>query len=302
VLGSGRVVTPSADGHLHWSVPHPQDETLQQHGQGIAVDERGDVPRWSLSIVSHGHLPSIRRMLGELAPFYRPGRFEIVITINNAEPDPATDLARIWPGPLLLTRNTAPQGFAANHNNAARLCRGELLALLDPELSFGEDPFAALEAPLLEPGARLIASPTIVNARGDIEDNARELITPAALVRRYLLGGRHQRRVLSERHAADWIAGLFIAIAREDFAQLRGFDERYFLYCEDADLSIRARNQGFEIAAIHSAPVIHEARRMSGRSPRYFLWHATSLLRHWLSAAFWTYLLKGGKSASQRRQ
>lgn len=286
---------------MYASVAHAQDEAPLSGEPCSVVDEHGvGVPRWSLSIVSHGHLPSIRRMLAELARFYVPGRFEIVITINHDERDPATDLARIWPGPLLLTRNTAPQGFAANHNSAARRCRGQLLAMLDPELSFGDDPFAALEQRLLEPGARLLASPTIVNASGQVEDNARELITPAALVRRYLLGGRHQRRVPSERHRADWIAGLFIAIAREDFARLRGFDERYFLYCEDADLCVRARNQGFDVAAIRSAPVIHEARRMSGRSPRHFLWHATSLLRHWTSAAFWTYLLKRGQSASDR--
>ncbi|MDB5972488.1 MAG: glycosyl transferase family 2 [Hydrocarboniphaga sp.] len=253
-------------------------------------------PLWSLSIVSHGHLVSVRRLLADLARFYQPGRFEVVITINDSELDPADDLTRIWPGPLLITRNDRPRGFAANHNSAAQMCRGDLLAILDSDLSFGADPFQVLEQHLLSPGSRLIASPTIVNVRGEVEDNARGLITPAALVRRHVFGGRHRRRVVNDRQPADWIAGLFIAITRQDFAQLQGFDERYFMYCEDADLSIRARNLGFEVAAIRTAPVIHEARRMSARKLRYFLWHATSLLKHWTSSAFWKYLLATKKS------
>lgn len=294
-------MTPAADGHLHWSVPHPLDETQQGAELRATIDGRhAAAPLWSLSIVSHGHLRSIRRMLAELACFYRPGRFEVVVTINDAESDPAADLSTIWPGPLRLIRNASPKGFSANHNNAARLCHGELLAILDPELRFGDDPFAVLEQQLLQPGARLLASPTIVNARGEVEDNARELITPVALLRRYVMGGRHRRRLPGDRDATDWIAGLFIAVAREDFVELRGFDERYFLYCEDADLSIRARNHGFDVVAVRTAPVTHEAQRMSGRSPRYFLWHAASLLKHWTSSAFWTYLLSGDKNAPPR--
>ena len=71
----------------------------------------------------------------------------------------------------------------------------------------------------------------------------------------------------------------------EAFAELKGFDEKFFLYYEDVDVCIRAWNRGLRVLACPRVSVIHDARRDSRRSLRHLRWHVASMRRffwkHW---------------------
>ena len=47
-------------------------------------------------------------------------------------------------------------------------------------------------------------------------------------------------------------------VSKEVFKQIGLFDERYFLYYEDADFSVRAKKAGFELLICPTAKVIHQ--------------------------------------------
>ena len=90
---------------------------------------------------------------------------------------------------------------------------------------------------------------------------------------------------------ADWVNGACMVWRTEAFAALGGFDERYFMYCEDTDICLRLQLAG---CRMRSAPVtvVHDARRHTGRNWRHLRWHMTSMWRLWCSAAFWRYVLR----------
>jgi GT2 family glycosyltransferase len=62
------------------------------------------------------------------------------------------------------------------------------------------------------------------------------------------------RRGLTE---VDWVAGTCLLVRREAWAQVGGFDESYFLYCEDVDLCRRLRRRGWRVAVAGSVGVAH---------------------------------------------
>lgn len=78
----------------------------------------------------------------------------------------------------------------------------------------------------------------------------------------------------------DWCAGSFIGIKLKKFIELKGFDELYFMYCEDVDFCYRAKLSGLQhyylpqFTAIHYAH--HENRKIFSRA---FFWHLKSTLR-----------------------
>ena len=81
------------------------------------------------------------------------------------------------------------------------------------------------------------------------------------------------------------------------FAAVGGFDERYFMYCEDTDICLRLQLAGWHM---REAPVtvVHDARRHTGRDWRHLRWHMASVWRLWSSAAFWRYVFRTRVSRS----
>jgi N-acetylglucosaminyl-diphospho-decaprenol L-rhamnosyltransferase len=55
----------------------------------------------------------------------------------------------------------------------------------------------------------------------------------------------------------DWVSGACMVARRSALERVKGFDERYFLYWEDADLCRRLRSQGYRIHYVPAATAIH---------------------------------------------
>jgi GT2 family glycosyltransferase len=77
----------------------------------------------------------------------------------------------------------------------------------------------------------------------------------------------------------EWAAGMFLLFNSEKFRSIGGFDTRYFMYLEDADICRRLNFAGFPTIVVPEITVIHDARRATGRSLQHFHWHLSSLLR-----------------------
>ena len=65
----------------------------------------------------------------------------------------------------------------------------------------------------------------------------------------------------------DWISGAAIFTSKKTFNQLGGFDEDYFMYCEDVDFCLRARKAGQRVIYHPSASVIHAIGGSSRQLP-----------------------------------
>lgn len=68
-------------------------------------------------------------------------------------------------------------------------------------------------------------------------------------------------------HETSWASGCALLISRELHQGVGGFDERFFAYCEDVDLSWRARAAGFSVHIAPDALVHHDVMERSDRRP-----------------------------------
>jgi len=88
------------------------------------------------------------------------------------------------------------------------------------------------------------------------------LFPSARLTRRnVLLPGTQQER--QSAASVDWVSGSCVLVRRDAFNEIGGFDERYFLYWEDADLCRRLRKAGWSIRYRPDAQVLHVGARSS---------------------------------------
>ncbi len=241
----------------------------------------GDAPAVTVSIVSHGQWRLIAPLLQQLGEFCAAHVEQVVLTLNLHEDVDFAGLALAER--IRLVRNLAPKGFGDNHNRAFAHCATPWFLVLNPDIRLNRD----VLAPLLSrarPGAGLLA-PRVLEPHAAAPEPYRGLLTPWELVRR-------RWRSHTPPLMPTWVPGMFMLLQRQAFADLNGFDKRFYMYCEDHDLCIRLQLAGWCLQVEADLVVLHDARRDSHASVRALRWHLASLFKMWCSAAFWRFLLR----------
>ncbi len=235
-------------------------------------------PSLNLSIVSHGQGHLIRHLLADLTALQicEAGRDQVLLTLNI--PEDEAFIGEFPELPLRVIRNTLPKGFGSNHNGAFAASNGAIFVVLNPDVRLSELPVEPmLQAFQSGTGAW---APTVFNSEGGIEDSARRFPTFMRLFRRAVLRQRRPDYTPTDRPVpVDWVAGMVIAFPRAAFAAVQGFDERYFMYMEDADICRRLGRSGYTVVIDPRVRVVHDAQRASRHSRKHQAWHLRSALR-----------------------
>ena len=235
----------------------------------------------TVSVVSHGHGAQLVLLMQKLEALCLLHVQQVILTINVPEPDLIAAInSQSWTFMLTIIQNHTSQGFGANHNAAFKQARLDYFCVLNPDIDFDVDPFPELISHLEQPLVGC-AFPVQLDEDGQIQDYARKLPSPSALLLRYL-GLEGKTKIVSQ---PDWVNGAFMLFPAKIFSQLKGFDEGYFMYCEDVDICLRLQLADYKLAQAN-AKVTHAAHRNSRINFRHLAWHISSLVHLWNSATY----------------
>ena len=252
-----------------------------QECQGVSVTSR-DV---TVSIVSHEHEDEIPHLLSDLARFAAHDINEVIVTLNIPEQALSEFIeSTIWPFSVRIIRNIEPCGYGANHNKAFAGCKTKYYCIVNPDVRLSENPFPSLVNSLAQNRAAC-TYPRQSNGSGEPQDLAREVPTPWALVRRYLVPRRFK-----QEQPKHWINGAFMLYPSALFKALGGFDESYFMYCEDVEICLRFQLRGFRLVSPADVSIQHVAQHASRRRMQHLMWHIESLFRLWRSSTYREFL------------
>ncbi len=227
------------------------------------MSEPAVAPRLSIVIVawrSGGELAECVRSLAAARRGDGPA-VELIVVDNGGEEFPASEVVAGWPH-VRLIRNQVNRGFGPAANQGAAQARGEIVLFLNPDTRAVDDPFPALlRAFELQPetvavAPRLLPTEGAPPARSSrfqlrrlptLGQAARELL----LLERLFPDGRGTRRAFYLDHdlglpfAVEQPAAAALAVRREAFARLGGFDEAFVpAWFEDVDLCARLHAEG----------------------------------------------------------
>lgn len=259
--------------------------------------------RWvDVSIVCHAQAAIVEEALSALglSSSAKVPQLRVWLTINVPDPSFSRRLQQTqWPFDLRIIQNPNRLGFGANHNQAFAHSQAvggaQWFCVLNPDVLWpveADSFWTALCNDGFESRVALVC-PMQVDERGAAQDFARHVPTPWAVVARMLRrmqGGAPVAQPLRVNQA-DWVNGACMVWRSSSFAALGGFDERYFMYCEDTDICLRLWLAGYCMEQ-GPATVVHLAQRNTDKSRQHLAWHVRSLLRLWLSAVFWRYVCR----------
>lgn len=235
----------------------------------------------TVSVVSHNQLHLVANLLHDLNLHCGAVIEKIIVTINVT----GENFLNQFPGriPVVEIRNDQPSGFGANHNRAFEHCETDWFLVINPDVRMSSDVISRLFE-RKEKRTGLLA-PQETDVHGVPRDHPRSLITPWGLLARRMLG----REQGGAAPRLGWVKGMFMLMPAPAFRALKGFDERYVLYCEDFDLCARLILKGWTVDHHPDIALHHEWQRDSGRSLLHLGHHIASLLRMWSSDSFWRY-------------
>lgn len=214
-----------------------------------------------------------------------------VIVVDNCSTDGSFEIARKKFSKFHFIKNSHNIGFAAGNNVAIRFAlekMADYVFLLNNDAFVDKDSIRNLVSACDELPNVGLASPIIYK---DLKENI------------WFSGGKilwkkmktiHENSVLSSSpYLTEYATGCSLLIKKDVFAKIGLFDEKFFLYYEDADFSWRARLNDFNIFIVPSSIVYHEEKSNKSNSLKlywlifssilFFRKNSTGLNRLWIN-------------------
>jgi N-acetylglucosaminyl-diphospho-decaprenol L-rhamnosyltransferase len=194
-----------------------------------------------------------------------------VTVIDNASTDGSSEGLEASM-PLAVVRNADNRGFGAACNQGAAGSEADFLLFLNPDTrlmpgSFAE-PVRYLRAHENERVG--IVGIQLVDADGRVARNTARAPTAWSMVGNSVGFDRLAPRLFPPHFVTEWahdqtrtvdqVMGAFFLVRRSLFEALGGFDERFFVYYEDLDFSVRARAQGWRSVYLSTAQAFHRGQ------------------------------------------
>lgn len=222
--------------------------------------------------------------------------FEIILVDNGSTDSSLDRIEASWTNYYLSIKHLSSNlGFAIANNIGAQLARGEWIVLLNadayPEPDWLENLLKAAEQ---NPQYNFFSSRQIQYNDPHLLDGAGDEYHVSGLAWRRFYNhvetkyGLEQDEVFSACAAAAMYR-------REDFLRVGGFDEDYFSYFEDVDLSFRLRLAGGRCLYVPSAVVHHVGSASTGKLSDFVIYHGHRNLvwtyfKNMPGVLFWLYL------------
>ncbi len=193
-----------------------------------------------------------------------------IIVIDNCSADNSLPYLQPAFPDVRFIANRENTGFARACNQGAKESRGRYILFLNPDTILPEDCFeACIQFLDQHPDAGALGIKMLDGSGHFLKESKRAF--PSPLTSLYKLFGlsklfpasphfsRYHLGHLDENknNEVDVLAGAFMMIRKEVLDQVGGFDERFFMYGEDVDLSYRIQEAGFKNFYFAGSSIIH---------------------------------------------
>jgi N-acetylglucosaminyl-diphospho-decaprenol L-rhamnosyltransferase len=236
-------------------------------------------PQVTVITVTHNSLRTIGPFLDSLTTASAT-RLRVIISDNVS-----TDLdavRQVLDGrDVELLENTENLGYGAGVDRAVELLdiRSRFILITNPDVIFTAGSIDALVAAADARSDGGSFGPRILESSGEYYPSARSFPSLRAGAGHAVFAriwpanpwsARYHTKVwlAEETTRSDWLSGACLLVRREAFAQISGFDHRFFMYFEDVDLGRRLTQAGWTNYFVPSAAVVHSGAASTSQNSK----------------------------------
>ncbi len=201
----------------------------------------------SIIIVNYNSAKVIKTCLDSILS-QRGVDFEIIV-VDNSSHDNSLELIANYDKRVMLIENHRNVGFGRANNIGFKYARGRYVYLINPDacLQTSDDLQCLMRLMQEHPKYGLLGT-RIVNTDGSKETESK-----------FCYPGEKKIKPRFANLPGDiaWVLGASMFMRRDIYDEVGGFDEDYFLYAEEADLCLRIRELGYQIAHTDEVTIKH---------------------------------------------
>jgi N-acetylglucosaminyl-diphospho-decaprenol L-rhamnosyltransferase len=193
-----------------------------------------------------------------------------IIVVDNASGDNAIKYLQPKFSTVVFIENEMNEGFAKANNKALSIAKGQYILYLNPDTLISENVISTAIS-FLEHNKRAGAvGVKMIDGNGDFLPESKRsfpstmasffklsgmaaLFPRSGLFNKYALGNLDD----DSMHEANVLSGAFFLSCKKILTDLNGFDEDFFMFGEDIDLSYRIIQQGYKNYYLGNNIIIH---------------------------------------------
>jgi GT2 family glycosyltransferase len=246
----------------------------------------------SIIIVSFNTSALLADCLASIYAHTRRVPFEVIVVDNNSRDDSCRMVRERFPQARLI-ESRENLGFGAANNLGAKEADAPFLMLFNSDaLLVGDTGAALVEFLERETGAGAVG-PRVLLMDGTRQTKTfghlptlrpllnQNLLFSSLWPRSRFFSGIFVEEPWDSTMEVGWVSGVCMAIRREAYLQIGGFDPALFLYAEDIDLCLRLTQAGWRIYRVEDQAIRHVCGG-STRTPRQMLQNAVMQQRNFL--------------------
>ena len=205
----------------------------------------------SIIIVTYNHKKYLEHCISSVLKQDYPHE---VIVVDNCSQDGSSQLVSEKFPDVKLIKSIENKGYGAGNNLGVRHATGEYIAILNPDTIVEDGWLRELVKPL--ENEKKITTPKILLYDGSLINTCGNINHFTGLTFTRGLGA--EPSTCQKPGYVSGISGCCFAMRRTDFIEMGGFDECFFVYNEDSDLSWRAHLKSFGILYVPTSVVRHD--------------------------------------------
>ncbi len=185
---------------------------------------------------------------------------EIIVVDNNSEDDSCKMVKELFPE-INLIENKENLGFSKGNNIGVLQAKGDYLCILNPDTVVAEDTFEKVLRFSEDKNNLGIVGCKLINGGGLFLPESKRNIPTVNVAFKKILGfskdyyANHVDK--NETGEVDILVGAFMLIKKSVYNEVGGFDEDYFMYGEDIDLSYKVLKTGYKNYYFGNTQIIH---------------------------------------------
>lgn len=224
-----------------------------------------ELEKASIIIVTYNHRKYIEACITSIEQESYPHE---IIVVDSLSKDGTSDFVRERFPQVLVIECQKNLGYGCGNNLGVRHAKGDYVVILNPDTVVRKGWLEELIKPI-KAEERIITTPKILTYDGSAINTCGNINHFTGLT--FTRGLGEDPEAYSKPEFVSGFSGCCFGIKHDDYQELGGFDERFFLYNEDSDLSWRAHLRGFKILFVPTSMVLHDYKLRVQPEKLYYL-------------------------------